>query len=41
MRVPYYEDFQNEYIYLANNLIGQDIAFATTSYVNYQLNNKI
>ena len=28
-RVSYYEDFQNDYIYLAKGLIGQDIAFAT------------
>ena len=37
MRVPFYEDFQNDYIHLANELIGEDIAFATTSYVNNKL----
>ena len=37
MRVPFYEDFKNDYIHLANDLIGEDIAFATTSYVNNRL----
>ena len=38
MRIPYYEDFQNEYIHLSNNIIGQDVAFATTTYVDSKLN---
>ena len=37
MRIPYYEDFQIEYIHLSNNIIGQDIAFATTAYVDSKL----
>ena len=40
MRIPYYEDFQNEYIHLSNNIIGQDIAFATTAYVDSKLVNR-
>ena len=40
MRIPYYEDFQNEYIHLSNNIIGQDIAFATTEYVDSKLVNR-
>ena len=40
MRIPYYEDFQNDYIHLANDLIGQDIAFATTAYVDSKLVNR-
>ena len=40
MRIPYYEDFQNDYIHLANDLIGQDIAFATTDYVDSKLANR-
>ena len=33
MRIPYYEDFRNNYTHLANDLIEQDIAFATTAYI--------
>ena len=38
IRIPYYEDFQNEYIHLTNNIIGQDIAFPTKAYVDSKLN---
>ena len=38
LRIPYYENFQNDYIHLVNDLTGQDVAFATTEYVDSKLN---
>ena len=38
LRIPYYENFQNDYIHLVNALTGQDVAFATTEYVDSKLN---
>ena len=40
IRIPYYEDFQNEYIHLTNNIIGQDIAFPTKAYVDSKFHNR-
>ena len=36
LRIPYYENFQNDYIHLVNGLTG--VNFATTEYVDSKLN---